>query len=117
MDALSSFYFQFLILLNKLVSLYGIFLVCFFGDLLLPMGVVSRVFLFLGMKNCSHWLKFKTQHEGIEISDAVNMVRSITFFPNYIRMIDFLINSDLIQQIQWGVRCITRSGSLKFFRR
>ncbi|XP_057248282.1 chavicol O-methyltransferase-like [Beta vulgaris subsp. vulgaris] len=58
-----------------------------------PMGVVSVVVLFfLGMRNCSYWLKFKTQHEGIGILDAVNMARSRMLFPNYVRMIDFLIN-------------------------
>ena len=54
-----SFYFQFLVyflvLLNKLVSLYEI-------SSNPVMGVASVVVLFLGMKNCSYWLKFKTQH-------------------------------------------------------
>ena len=72
---------------------------------------VNRVFLFLGMRNCSHWLKFGTQHEGIEISNAVNMTRSRMFFPNSVRMIDFLINICLIQQIQGGLRYIARLGS------
>ncbi|KMS98687.1 hypothetical protein BVRB_3g069970 [Beta vulgaris subsp. vulgaris] len=53
-------------------------------------------------RNCSHRLKFDTKHEGIGISDAANMARSRMFFPNYVIMIDFLINSCLIQQIQGG---------------
>ncbi|KMT20767.1 hypothetical protein BVRB_1g007350 isoform A [Beta vulgaris subsp. vulgaris] len=43
------------------------------------------------MRNCSHWLKFETQHESIGISDAVNIARSRLFFQNYVRMMDFLI--------------------------
>ena len=64
------------------------------------MRVVSMVFLYLSMRNCSHWLKFETQHEGIEISNAVDMSQSRVLFPNYVRMIDFIMNSCLIQQIQ-----------------
>ena len=67
-----------------------------------PMGVVSIVFLSLGMKNCSHGLKFETQHKGIGISDAVNMTRSTMLFTNYVRMIDILNNRCVIQQIQGG---------------
>ncbi|KMT11377.1 hypothetical protein BVRB_5g107080 [Beta vulgaris subsp. vulgaris] len=33
-----------------------------------------------GTRNCSHWLKFETQYEGIGISDAVNMARPRIFF-------------------------------------
>nr|ACY01920.1 hypothetical protein [Beta vulgaris] len=79
------------------------------------MGVVSVVVLFLGMRNCSCWLKFKSQHEGIGISDAVNMARSRRLFPNYVRMIDFLINSCLIQQIQGGCAVLLDLVHYSFF--
>ena len=56
------FLFHFLVLLNKLVSLYEIssnlvmgFLVSVVEISFSPMGVVSVVFLFLGMRNCSYW--------------------------------------------------------------
>ncbi|KMT02697.1 hypothetical protein BVRB_9g203730 [Beta vulgaris subsp. vulgaris] len=67
------------------------------------------------MRNCSCWLKFKTQHEGIGISDAVNMARSRRLFPNYVRMIDFLINSCLIQQIQGGCAVLLDLVHYSFF--
>ena len=63
-------------------------------------GVVNIFFSSLGMKNYSHWLKFETQHQSIEISNANNMTLSIMHFLNYVRMIEFLINNCLIKQTQ-----------------
>ena len=122
---LSSFIIQFLvhflILLNKLVSLYEIFsnsiihFSLYVEILLSPMRVVSLVLLSLDMKNCSYCLKFETQHDGIRISDAVNMARSIIIFPNYVRMIDFLNNSCVIQQIQGGCTILLDLVYCSFF--
>ena len=58
------------------------------------------VLLSSGRKKCSHCLKFDTKHEGIGIPDTINMTKLKMFFPNYVTMIDFIINSCLIQQIQ-----------------
>ena len=110
-----SFYFHFLVpffvLLNKLVSLYEIsskstvmgFLVFIVEISFSPIGVVSMIFFFRYEKlftlvevRDSTWNYWNLR------SDAVNMVRSRMLFPDYVRMIDFIINSCLIKQIKGG---------------
>ena len=54
------------------------------------------------MKTCSRWLKFKTQHEGIEISYAVNNTRSRMLFSNYYIRIREGIGSDASDHNIWS---------------
>ena len=96
------FYFQFLVhlylvLLNKVVSLYEIFSNPVMGFFVYVVEIsLSVVLLSSGRRNCSHCLIFDTKQEGIGFSDAVNITRLKMFFSNYAIMIDFLINSRVI---------------------
>ena len=73
------------------------------------------IFLFLGMRNYSYWLKFEIQ-EGIGISYAVNMTRLRMFFPKYVRMIDFFSNNCLFKQIQGGCAVLLDLVHYSFFK-
>ena len=108
----SSFFYKFLLLL--LLIIFHPISFSEFSTQILVLSLLSWKFgvWFYSLSTCKFekWYgKFFVlvevqdhQHRGIENSDAVNMVKSKIFFPNYVKIIDFPINNCMVHQMQWG---------------